>query len=94
MDFEAPNRRSPISTSCHMWLRLDYLGLLNVWTSDRRHGIAWWALAREWPSFKRGIYDRITKAEFAEMRTHGPKIRDELATLLAGLRQVEVAATK
>lgn len=74
--------------------RLDYLGLLDVWTSDRRHGIAWWALAREWPSFKRGIYDRITKAEFAEMRIHGPKIRDELATLLAGLRQVEVAATK
>ncbi len=74
--------------------RLDYLGLLNVWTAGRSHVADWWALAREWPSFRRGIFDRITQAEFAEMRTHGPKIRGELATLLAGLRQVEVAATK
>ena len=74
--------------------RLDYLGLLDVWTAGRLRVIDWWALAREWPSFRRGLSDRITRAEFAEMRTHGPKIRDELAELLAGVRQGEVAARK
>jgi glutathione S-transferase len=66
--------------------RLDYLGLLDLWTGDRPRVSAWWAMAREWPSFKRGLSDLISEAEFAEMRTHGPKIRDDVAALLAGLR--------
>jgi hypothetical protein len=45
---------------------LDRLGLLAVWTAGRSHVVAWWALAREWPSFRRGFFDRITQAEFAE----------------------------
>ena len=28
---------------------------------------------------------KLTEAEFAEMRTHGPKIRDDVAALRAGL---------
>jgi glutathione S-transferase len=67
--------------------RLDYLGLLELWTDGRPHVTDWWALAREWPSFKRGLRDRMTEAELTEMRTHGPKIRDGVAALLAGLRQ-------
>jgi glutathione S-transferase len=71
--------------------RLDYLGLLDLWTHDRPRVNAWWALAREWPSFRRGLRDLITEAEFAEMRTHGPTIRDDVAALLAGLRTGELA---
>jgi len=66
--------------------RLDYLGLIDLWTRDRPRVSEWWAMAREWPSFKRGLSDLISDAEFAEMRTHGPKIRDDVAALLAGLR--------
>jgi glutathione S-transferase len=66
--------------------RLDYLGLLDLWTRDRPRVNAWWALAREWPSFRRGLRDLISEAEFTEMRTHGPQIRDDVAALLAGLR--------
>jgi glutathione S-transferase len=66
--------------------RLDYLGLLDVWTGDRPHIRAWWARVQEWPSFKRGLYDLMTDAELAEMRTHGPTIRGDVAALLAGLQ--------
>jgi hypothetical protein len=49
-------------------------------------------MAREWPSFKRGLSDLISDAEFAEMRTHGPKIRDDVAALLAGLHDGKPAS--
>jgi glutathione S-transferase len=71
--------------------RLDYLGLIDLWTTDRPRVSAWWAMAREWPSFKRGLSDLISEAEFAEMRTHGPKIRDDVAALLGGLREGKAA---
>jgi glutathione S-transferase len=67
--------------------RLDYLGLLGLWFNGRPRTTAWWERAREWPSFRRGLRDRIAEAEFIEMRTHGPKIRDEMAALLVGLRR-------
>jgi glutathione S-transferase len=66
--------------------RLDYLGLLGVWTDDRPRVRDWWALASDWPSFKQGLRDRISEEEFAEMRTHGPKIRDQVAARLAEVR--------
>jgi glutathione S-transferase len=66
--------------------RLDYLTLLDLWIKNRPRVNDWWAMAREWPSFKHGLSDLITEAEFTEMRTHGPKIRDGMAMLLAGLR--------
>ncbi|MGE5145241.1 MAG: glutathione S-transferase family protein [Candidatus Eiseniibacteriota bacterium] len=66
--------------------RLDYLGLLDLWTGHRPLVAAWWARARDWPSFKRGLSDLMTEPEFAEMRTHGPKIAPDIAALLADLR--------
>ena len=36
--------------------RLDYLGLLDLWIKDRSRVKAWWASAREWPSFKSGLH--------------------------------------
>ena len=67
--------------------RLDYLGLLDLWTRGRPHVEAWWALAREWPHFRTGLADLISEAEFVEMRTNGPTICDDVAGLIAGLRE-------
>jgi D-mannonate dehydratase len=66
--------------------RLDYLGLLGLWIDQRPRVQDWWALAREWPSFKTGLYELMTQAELEEMRTHGPTIRDDVAALLACVR--------
>jgi ganglioside-induced differentiation-associated protein 1 len=66
--------------------RLDYLGLLDLWTQDRPCVRQWWAQAVAWPYFKSGLSDLISEAEFAEMRIHGPKIRDGIAAHLAILR--------
>jgi hypothetical protein len=52
---------------------------------------AWWKLAREWPSFKTGLRDLISEAEFTEMRTHGPKIADDVAAIIADVRRDAVA---
>jgi glutathione S-transferase len=71
--------------------RLDYLGLLDVWTSGQRRVQDWWTAAQAWPSFRSGLYDLISEAEFLEMRTHGPKIRDGIASHLAALRKVSTA---
>jgi glutathione S-transferase len=72
--------------------RLDYLGLIDLWINQRPHVQAWWTQAQAWPSFKRGLFDLITEPEFIEMRTHGPKIRADVAALLTGLRQeMEIA---
>jgi glutathione S-transferase len=66
--------------------RLDYLGLLDLWTTGRPRAQNWWNHARAWPYFKSGLSDLISEAEFAEMRMHGPKIRDAVAAHLATLR--------
>jgi glutathione S-transferase len=73
--------------------RLDYLGLLDLWTRDRPRVQNWWAHASAWPSFKSGLGDLISAAEFTEMRTHGPSIRDGIAAHLAVLRR-DGAASK
>jgi glutathione S-transferase len=73
--------------------RLDYLGLLDLWIAERPHVQKWWAMAREWPSFKSGLSDLISDAEFADMRTHGPTIRDDMGDLLEGLRR-DMAAVR
>ena len=74
--------------------RLDYLGLLDLWIKGRSRVTAWWALAREWPSFKTGLHDLISEAEFSEMRMHGPKIADELAAAIAEVRRDMLGATR
>ena len=71
--------------------RLDYLGLLDLWTGGRRRVQNWWSAARAWPSFQSGLYNLISEAEFLEMREHGPKIRDGIASHLATLRKISAA---
>jgi hypothetical protein len=72
--------------------RLEYLGLLDLWIKDRPHIKGWWALAREWPSFKSGLRDLVSEAEFSEMKTHGPKIAADVAEILAEVRRDTAAA--
>jgi glutathione S-transferase len=67
--------------------RLSYLGLLEAWTGNCPHINAWWSQVQNWPSFRRGLQDLITEPEFAEMRTHGPRIRDDVDRLIGGLRR-------
>ena len=75
--------------------RLDYLGLLDLWIGNRPRVQAWWTNASAWPYFKSGLRDLISEAEFAEMRTHGPKIRDGVAAHLSALeRNASSAAAK
>jgi glutathione S-transferase len=74
--------------------RLDYLGLLDLWIKDRSRVKGWWALAREWPSFKSGLRDLISEAEFSEMRTHGPKISNDVADIIAEVRRNAPAIVK
>jgi ganglioside-induced differentiation-associated protein 1 len=74
--------------------RLEYLGLLNLWIEDRPHVREWWALASEWPSFRSGLRDLISEAEFLEMKTHGPKIAGDVATIIAEVRSNTAEAMK
>ena len=71
--------------------RADYLGLLDLWIKDRPHAKAWWNTARDWPSFKSGLHDLISEPEFSEMKTHGPKIANEVAETIAALRREALA---
>jgi glutathione S-transferase len=66
--------------------RLNYLGLLDLWIKDRPYAKAWWAIAREWPSFKSGLSDLISETEIAEMQTHGPKIANDVAEIIDEVR--------
>jgi uncharacterized protein YdcH (DUF465 family) len=43
-------------------------------------------MAKEWPSYRSGLADLITDAEIAEMKAHGPKLKDDIADLLGNLR--------
>ena len=72
--------------------RLDYLGLLDLWIKNRPRVVAWWALVREWPSFKTGLRDLISETEFSEMRTYGPKIAPEVAEIVDEVRRNMLAA--
>ena len=75
--------------------RLAYLGLLDIWTAERPHVRAWWAMVQNWPSFIAGIVQPMSEAEFAEMRVGGARIRAELAEVhaevCAMIREAELA---
>jgi len=66
--------------------RLDWLGLIDIWLADRPHCRDWWAMAQEWPSYRRGLADLVTEEEIAEMQEHGPKLKDDISELLESLR--------
>ena len=67
--------------------RLDYLGLLDLWTGGRRRVQDWWTRRKLGRAFGRGFTISFPKRNSLEMRTHGPKIRDGIAAHLAVLRK-------
>jgi len=67
--------------------RLDYLRVLHLWIGKRPNVETWWAMAREWPSFKSAVDDRISEAERSEMSIHGDKIAGDIAEALAEVRR-------
>ncbi len=56
--------------------RLNYLNLLDLWTADRPHVIAWWRRVQEVPSFRAAILEQTSEADADNMKTFGSKIRD------------------
>ena len=66
--------------------RLEYLGLIGAWLDIRPRVREWWVRAQDWPHFKTGLRDLIAADEFAAMRTHGPKIYDDVAAAISKLR--------
>jgi glutathione S-transferase len=66
--------------------RLEYLGLIGAWLDARPRVREWWARAQDWPYFKSGLHDLISEHEFSEMRTHGPKILDDVTAAITRLR--------
>ncbi len=66
--------------------RLHYLGLLDLWIADRPRAQAWWTRVQAWPSFHGGIVAPMSEAERTEMQVSGPKIREQMAALLAAHR--------
>jgi glutathione S-transferase len=72
----------------------EYLGLLDLWIKERPRVKTWWALAREWPSFKSGLHDLVSQAEFSEMSIHGPKIANEVAGIVADIRRNTLASRR
>jgi len=65
---------------------------VNTYLVEPDQEAKWWAFVREWPSFKSGLRDLISEAEFSEMRAHGPKIADEVAEVIAEVRRNTAAA--
>lgn len=59
--------------------RLSYLGLLDVWVSDRPATKGWWARVQKLPSVKTAIVEKLSEADFTAMRTSGRKVRARVA---------------
>ena len=59
--------------------RLNYLGLLNIWTSNRPLVRAWWKRARTRPSFHKAIEIKLRPDQISAMESSGAGIRDRLA---------------
>lgn len=63
--------------------RLDYLGLLDVWTAERPFVKAWFARARALPSFAAAISDQLSAAEVESMAKFGSAIAGRVSKLRA-----------
>jgi glutathione S-transferase len=59
--------------------RLNYLGLLSIWTSIRPLVRAWWKRARNRPSFHKAIENKLRPDQISAMDSSGAGIRDRLA---------------
>ena len=72
--------------------RLNYLGLLDVWIAERPRVQAWWAKARQRPSFVAAITDPTGEQDAANMGRFGAAIRDRVAARRADYLREHAAA--
>jgi glutathione S-transferase len=61
--------------------RLDYLGLLDLWTAERTATRAWWERARSRASFQAAISGPLTAGEVKRMRDSGSLVRERVAAI-------------
>ena len=59
--------------------RLNYLGLLSIWTTNRPLVRAWWKRARNRPSFHKAIENKLRPDQISAMDNSGAVIRNRLA---------------
>ncbi len=59
--------------------RLEYMGLLDVWTAERPATHAWWDRVKAEPVFAAEIVDWVHDEEWEEMRTKGGRIKSRIA---------------
>jgi glutathione S-transferase len=67
--------------------RLDYLGLLDIWISDRPMVQAWWTRAKARRSFNESIGDVIKPAQIAAMKDSGARIKNRIIDILQSQRR-------
>lgn len=61
--------------------RLDYLGLLGIWTAERPATRAWWARARARESVKTAISGALGAEEVERMRSSGARVHERIAAI-------------
>lgn len=72
--------------------RLDYLGLLEIWTAARPATLAWWARARARESFKTAISGPLSADEVERMRRSGERVHKRIAAIREDCVQMMKAA--
>ena len=63
--------------------RLEYLTLLDLWTSNRPAVCSWWQRIKERPSYRTAIPEALTSQEIDEMQVTGARIKDRVRALHA-----------
>jgi glutathione S-transferase len=72
--------------------RLAYLDLLEVWLAERPAIGDWWMRVQSLPSFIASIPEKLSAADFDDMKTFGSGIRSRVAERLAEYRRLPRAA--
>lgn len=72
--------------------RLAYLDLLEVWLAERPAIGDWWMRVQSLPSFIASIPEKLSAADFDDMKTFGRGIRSRVAERLAEYRRLPRAA--
>jgi glutathione S-transferase len=68
--------------------RLEYLNILELWLTDRRHVKEWWQRVTARPSFAAAIAGPLSTQERTAMNTTGTKLRPHIETLRRGILPV------
>lgn len=67
--------------------RLEYLGLLDLWLSERPNLQGWWARAKARRSFGKSIADALKPVQIETMKRSGERIKSRIGEILLAQRQ-------